>query len=135
MRAHDADQNEPVAASTTTTRRLRSRGMGGQSMVEYVLIAVLISIALAAAITLTGPAVGNIFSNTVYNVLGQTTTPYKTLNAQTISAYQQAVASFTYATFPFQTNTPAAATCSSNPGHWSTIGPTDQFPPTYAINC
>lgn len=43
----------------------------GQSMVEYTLIVVLVVFAFAAAIAATGPAIGNVFSNTVYNLLGQ----------------------------------------------------------------
>lgn len=42
----------------------------GQSLVEYLLIVVLVVFALAAAIAATGPAIGNVFSNTVYNLLG-----------------------------------------------------------------
>jgi hypothetical protein len=42
----------------------------GQSMVEYVLIVVLVILAFAIAIAATGPAIGNVFSNTVYNLLG-----------------------------------------------------------------
>ena len=42
----------------------------GQSMVEYVLIVVLVVLAFVVAIAATGPAIGNVFSNTVYNLLG-----------------------------------------------------------------
>jgi len=42
----------------------------GQSMVEYVLIVVLVILAFVIAIAATGPAIGNVFSNTVYNLLG-----------------------------------------------------------------
>lgn len=42
----------------------------GQSMVEYALIVVLVILAFVLAIGATGPAIGNVFSNTVYNLLG-----------------------------------------------------------------
>src|SRR5437879_6316382 len=100
MGVKDAERNVMIAESAATPHGKRRRGWQGQAMVEYVLIAVLVAIAIGAAIELTGPSIGNIFSNTVYGVLGQTTTPYKTLNGTTVAAYQAAVASFTYATYP-----------------------------------
>ncbi len=42
----------------------------GQSLVEYTLIVALVIFSMAAAIAATGPAIGNVFSNTVYNLLG-----------------------------------------------------------------
>jgi len=42
----------------------------GQSMVEYALIVALVILSFAVAIAATGPAIGNVFSNTVYNLLG-----------------------------------------------------------------
>ena len=42
----------------------------GQSMVEYTLIVTLVIFAFIVAIAATGPAIGNVFSNTVYNLLG-----------------------------------------------------------------
>jgi Flp pilus assembly pilin Flp len=48
------------------------RGAPGQALIEYALILVLVVMALAAAFIATGPALGNVFSNTVYNLLGQT---------------------------------------------------------------
>src|SRR5438034_11079786 len=102
MRVQDAERNVTIAGSAATQRGKRRRGWQGQSMVEYVLIGVLVAIAIGAAIELTGPAIGNIFSNTVYGVLGQTTTPYNTLNAATIAACQAAVAKVTYATYRFR---------------------------------
>lgn len=46
----------------------RSRG---QAIIEYALILALLALALAAILAVTGPAVGNVFSNTVYNLVGQ----------------------------------------------------------------
>jgi hypothetical protein len=42
----------------------------GQSLVEYTLIVALVILAFVVAIAATGPAIGNVFSNTVYNLLG-----------------------------------------------------------------
>lgn len=44
----------------------------GQSLVEYTLILALLGIAMGFAIAATGPAVGNVFSNVVFNLLRQT---------------------------------------------------------------
>lgn len=52
--------------------RLKS---SGQALVEYALIVILVGIALIAALAITAPAIGNVFSNTIYNLLGATTTP------------------------------------------------------------
>ncbi|MFW5709222.1 MAG: PA14 domain-containing protein [Chloroflexota bacterium] len=43
----------------------------GQSLVEYALILVLVALAFGVALAATGPAISNVFSNTVYNLLGQ----------------------------------------------------------------
>jgi hypothetical protein len=43
----------------------------GQALIEYALILVLVGIAFGIALAATGPAIGNVFSNTVYNLLGQ----------------------------------------------------------------
>ncbi len=88
----------------------RRRGQPGQALVEYVLIVVLVSLAVVAIITATGPALGNVFSNTVYNLVGQTVTPYSTLNATDFWKYVTAVASYTPPVQTLITNTPANAT-------------------------
>lgn len=52
-------------------KRSARRAESGQSLVEYALIFVLVIAAFGAAIAATGPVIGNIFSNTVYNLLGE----------------------------------------------------------------
>ncbi len=42
----------------------------GQALVEYVLILALFIVGFAVAIAATGPVIGNVFSNTVYNLVG-----------------------------------------------------------------
>lgn len=42
----------------------------GQALVEYALILVLVGIAFGFALAATGPVIGNVFSNTVYNLVG-----------------------------------------------------------------
>jgi pilus assembly protein Flp/PilA len=39
----------------------------GQGLVEYALILVLVAVVVIVILTLLGPAIGNIFSNIVYN--------------------------------------------------------------------
>src|SRR5438045_2715936 len=91
-------------------RRTRA-ARGGQAMVEYVLIAVLVGLAIVVAVTATGPAVGNVFSNTVNSLLGQTLTPYNTWSAEKIGTYAKAYSQYTPPPFTFVPNTPAAPTC------------------------
>jgi Flp pilus assembly pilin Flp len=49
---------------------LLRRGETGQALVEYALILVLVAMALIAALIATGPAIANVFSNTVCNLVG-----------------------------------------------------------------
>lgn len=43
----------------------------GQSLVEYTLIVTLVILAFGFALAATGPAIGNVFSNTIFNLVGQ----------------------------------------------------------------
>lgn len=63
----------------TARQPLLQRGQPGQALIEYALILVLVVIALAAALIATGPALGNVFSNTVYNLIGEAGTPQPNL--------------------------------------------------------
>ena len=87
----------------TSRRRNAPRG---QALVEYILIVVLVVFAIVAILALTGPAVGNVFSNTVYNLLNQTTTPRPTLSETEFWDYVTAVASYTPGPIVVNTNTP-----------------------------
>lgn len=49
------------------TARIRQ---SGQALVEYALIVTLVIISFALALAATGPAIGNVFSNTIYNLVG-----------------------------------------------------------------
>lgn len=49
---------------------LLRRGETGQALIEYALILVLVAMALMAALIATGPAIANVFSNTVCNLVG-----------------------------------------------------------------
>jgi Flp pilus assembly pilin Flp len=82
----------------------------GQSMVEYALIACLVAIAIGAAVVLTGPAVGNVFSNVISNASGGTPI-YSTLNVATLNAYASNVAGMPAPTYVYRTNTPLLPTC------------------------
>lgn len=44
---------------------------GGQAMVEYALILALLAISMAVVLWATGPAIGNVFCNVVYNISGE----------------------------------------------------------------
>ncbi len=60
-----------MAQQGKTRKWLWQRTESGQAMMEYALILVLVAVALAAALIATGPALGNVFSNTVINLVGQ----------------------------------------------------------------
>jgi Flp pilus assembly pilin Flp len=98
------DQQPP---SKTKTR--------GQALIEYVLILTLVVVALIAVLTLTGPVVGNVFSNTVYELMGGDVEPRDTLSAERFWQQVEAVSSFTPGSPKIQTNTPAPPT--STPNH------------------
>lgn len=82
----------------------------GQALIEYVLILVLAFIGLIAILVVTAPAVGNVFSNTVYNLLGQTTTPQQPLSPGEFWNLITAVASYTPEPPDLVANTPAPTT-------------------------
>ena len=52
-------------------KKLRQHSRSGQALIEYALLTVMIGILFGVALAATGPAIGNVFSNTVYNLLGQ----------------------------------------------------------------
>lgn len=52
-------------------KSLLLQGKSGQALVEYALILVLVAVLFGVTLAATGPAIGNIFSNTVFNLLGQ----------------------------------------------------------------
>ncbi|HLA42389.1 MAG TPA: thrombospondin type 3 repeat-containing protein, partial [Aggregatilineales bacterium] len=88
-------------------KRLRDSGKAvGQSAVEYALILTLIVMGIAVVISVSGPAIGNVFSNTVANLLNLTTTPEDPLSEQEFWNLVTAVASFTPDTVALITNTP-----------------------------
>lgn len=80
----------------------------GQAFVEYVLILVLLVMSLAVILSITGPAVGNVFSNQVANLLNLTTTPEDPLTEGEFWDLVTAVASYTPDTVDLIPNTPIA---------------------------
>ncbi len=100
-----ADQNE------RTEKPGRARG---QALVEYALIASLVIVGIIAVLTVTGPTVGNIFSNTVYNMLGQTFDTQPMPNDQQIQTQAKALETLLPPAYPYSTNTPLIPTCASN---------------------
>ncbi|HVO69317.1 MAG TPA: Flp family type IVb pilin, partial [Aggregatilineaceae bacterium] len=81
MSGHKVNQVHPPRRVLFWFRRASGSRTGGQALLEYALILVLVAIALIAVLTITGPAVGNVFSNTVFNLLGGTVEPRDTLSA------------------------------------------------------
>ena len=109
--------------------RLTSRSRaGGQALVEYVLILTLVTLAIIAVLAITGPAVGNVFSNTVYNLLGGTIEPREPLEADEFWTQVAAVASFTPENPGLATNTPAPSTATPTVGPSLTSTPITPSP-------
>lgn len=98
----------------------------GQALAEYALILALGVIGLVAVLTILAPAVGNVFSNTVYNLLGQTTTPQEPLSANEFWDVVTAVASYTPEAPDLVTNTPLPDT--PLPTNTTEASPTSDIP-------
>lgn len=60
-----------IVRQSTHIFRRRSDAESGQALVEYVLIVTLVIIAFGVAAAMTGPAIGNVFGNVVFNLIGQ----------------------------------------------------------------
>ena len=93
----------------------------GQALIEYALILVLVVMAMAIALAATGPAISNIFSNTVYNLIGLSGTPIETIQrlggaSSSFWATVTEVARNPQAEVPYPTNPPAPATTTNTPG-------------------
>ncbi|MBI5957506.1 MAG: hypothetical protein HY866_02135 [Chloroflexi bacterium] len=101
----------------------------GQALIEYALILALVVIAIIAVLTITGPTVGNVFSNQVYNLLGGELTPYDTLEPNDFWTQVAAVASYTPDSPGLITNTPAPVTKTPTPGPTLTPSPITPSPP------
>ncbi len=139
---------KPYRESARPTLPARRRGARrGQALVEYVLIAVLVGLALAFLLTATGPVVGNVFSNAVLNLMNQSATPRATMSETEFWRYATAVASYTpqqrqvlintrpsdavdTATFtPAPTNTPVPTVTGTPPTPTRTATPRPQETP------
>lgn len=94
---------------------LPTRRHEGQALAEYVLILALVAIALIAVLTITGPAVGDVFNNAVYNLLGGTVVPRPTLPADDFWEQVAAVASYTPENPLSITNTPGPGPVETEP--------------------
>jgi Flp pilus assembly pilin Flp len=112
-------ENPPEAIPVLLAKPQRRMG---QALVEYALIMVLVSLAIMAILTATGPAIGNVFSNVVYNLLGETSVPYSTLDSNQFWTYVTAVAQYKPDVSAVQTNT-AVGYATPTPLPPSTAGP------------
>lgn len=71
MNKHHAHTHQPEAELNTPESAVSRRGALGQAMVEYVLIIVLLAIGFGFALAFTGPAIGNVFNNVLFQFVGQ----------------------------------------------------------------
>lgn len=109
--------------SATSTSDVHSKQQG-QALLEYVLILVIAMIGLIAILAITAPAIGNVWSNTVFNLLGQTTTPQDPLEEAEFWEMVTAVASYTPEAVNLITNTPPNPTIPPTAGPSPTVTPT-----------
>ena len=116
----------PKSRSTRPLIRPATFRARGQALVEYALITALLVIAIMVALAATGPAVGNIFSNTVFNLIGGSAPSITPLNPTQFWQLVTAVASYTPSSIILPTNTLAPATSSPTVGPSQT--PTDELP-------
>ncbi|MCZ7547127.1 MAG: immune inhibitor A [Anaerolineae bacterium] len=114
------NDNEEVAGPGHTTERRKPLG---QALTEYALILALIVIGLIVILAITGPAIGNIFSNTVYTLLNAEE-PRETLSPEEFWATVTAIWLVTPGVTPFETYTPAPATYTPSPTPSPTVTPT-----------
>jgi hypothetical protein len=114
-------QQKSVPASRKTDANTKKQG---QALIEYVLILAIAFIGLIAILAITAPAIGNVWSNTVFNLLGQTTIPQEPLEEAEFWELITAVASYTPEAVDLITNTPP------NPTDVPTIGPSPTYTPT-----
>lgn len=109
------------------TRRARNRSQGplaqGQALVEYALLTALLVLAIIVALTATGPAIGNVFSNTVFNLIGAPAPSVTPLNPTQFWDLVTAVASYTPNAVVLATNTMAPPTSTPTVGPTSTATP------------
>ncbi len=110
----DQKQGQLVSLTGEVEPTEKPGRLRGQALVEYVLIASLVVIGIIAVLTVTGPTVGNIFSNTVYNLLGQTFDTMPMPNNAEIQTQAKALETLTPPLYPYSTNTPLIPTCASN---------------------
>jgi Flp pilus assembly pilin Flp len=79
------DEGFRIMVHLWKTGKQQHMAQRGQALVEYALIVVLVVFALAAALVATGPALGNVFSNTVCNLLDQTANCSAIVNVPNLS--------------------------------------------------
>lgn len=68
---HPHPEADPAADASTHAAAAPKRRESGQALVEYVLIIVLLAIGFGFALAFTGPAIGNVFNNVLYQFVGQ----------------------------------------------------------------
>lgn len=120
------------------THQLPGTKERGQALIEYALILALVVMAMVAAIAATGPALGNLFSNTVYNLIGFTGTPQDLYARGGPTAFWLTVTAVATnppqgRTFPTSPPRPPTATPTAGPSPTNTPvtpSPTPSFTPT-----
>ncbi|NWF68971.1 MAG: hypothetical protein HXY40_07785 [Chloroflexi bacterium] len=100
------------------------RPQGGQALVEYALLVVLLVMLFAVMLAATGPAIGNVFSNTIYNLLGYTITPRVLPDSNSFWATVTWVSLQTPVESPFPTNLPLPPPATATAGPSPTPSPT-----------
>ncbi len=123
----------------TTSTSPQKPAQRGQALIEYALILVLVVMALVAAVAATGPALGNVFSNTVFNLVGITGTPQDLYARGGPTAFWMTV-TYVAANPPqarsFPTSPPKPPTATYTPGPsptWTPVTPSNTPKPTATL--
>jgi Flp pilus assembly pilin Flp len=119
----------------------RKGANAGQAMVEYALILILVSLSAGIMLAATGPAIGNVFSNVIYNIVGEEQSALEPLTTlgNSVSFWQtvEFVATNPQQETPYPTPATVPASLSPTPyvsltaSNTFTPSPTFTFTPTF----
>lgn len=108
----------------------------GQALVEYALILTLLAISFGIALAATGPAIGNVFNNVIYNIVGsdpRLATDISSIGGASADFWQTVtwVAQFPQGETPYPTAVPLPGTLAPTAVQTNTYTHTSTFTPTF----
>lgn len=108
----------------------------GQALVEYALILTLLAISFGIALAATGPAIGNVFNNVIYNIVGsdpRLATDISSIGGASVDFWRTVtwVAQFPQGETPYPTAVPLPGTLAPTAVQTNTYTHTFTYTPTY----